>query len=339
MLMLLAGSVNAGVDVGTSVAASTNGRPVSKKLVAQSRRLDEGDDEEEEYEFLGDYAIKFLSCKAGEKWVNADGDQESGSIVYRLCPNNGDCDTDCQDGYGDYVVGMNTFVQEYQESIKEEDRRRRLEDADDEDEFEVDRYTECGELEIEEQEEEEEEEEEEGEDEDEDRKKRRRRLDDAVQYYIGPNCTDDGLDVKFQLYTNEYCTKQSSDVSYYDLTGESLPYSSGGLVDSSSCTECYGKDDNGDYELSDFCVNNYEDAYKCETLMQSYSANGKDESYCDNISALMYVEPEKKGSKAFLWFLALVAIGGFAFLVTKKKKAAQNESSDGEPSKSSGLLA
>lgn len=337
MLMLLAGSVTADVDVGTSVAAATNGKPVPEKLFSKSRRLEEGDDdEEEEYEFLGDYTIKFLSCKAGESWVNADGEKEYGSVVYRLCPNNGDCDTDCQDGYGDYVVGINTFVKEYQESINEEERRRLEDGEEEEDEFDVGRYAECDELELEEEDEEEEE--------GEDRKKRRRRLDDnGAQYYIGPNCTDDGLDVRFQLYTNEYCTVQASDVSYYDLAGESLPYSSGGLVDASSCTNCYGQNDDGEYELNDFCVNNYEDAYKCESFMESYSANGKDESYCDNISALMYVEPEKK-SKAFVWFLVLAAVGGVAFLVTRKRKtsaqkeeAAVNEAT--ESSKSSGLLA
>lgn len=87
-------------------AASFN--PLRKNvasLVSKSRRLEDADadaeaEEEEEFAFLTKYSLKFLGCKAGEKWVNPEnGEYEYGTAVFRLCSSDVDaCDDDLSSG-------------------------------------------------------------------------------------------------------------------------------------------------------------------------------------------------------------------------------------------------
>jgi hypothetical protein len=296
-----------------SVANAASISPVSSKaigkLMNKSRRLEEGEDaeeeEEEEFAFLADYSIKFITCKAGEKWVNPEnGEYEYGVAIYRLCPG---CDDDvsggCKSGYGEYVVGLNTFVDAYFEDQRE--------NMGDDDAFNLEEYAECGEYEAPAE-----------------RrlsKKIKRNLEEAeeeVQYFIGPTCSEG--DIKLQLFSDEDCTAES-DVDFTTISGGmNLPYSSGGLVPT-DCKACYETNDNGEEEISDFCMQNYEASYGngCESNMDTYSANGKDESACEYISQMTYVESSGGGGGWWIFWLlvivAIVGVGGYFYLKKKSK--------------------
>jgi hypothetical protein len=254
--------------------------------------------------------------------------------VFRLCPSDSGCDSDktggCSDGYGDYVVDLNSYVQAY---FEDQGENMQGDDA-----FRPEEYSECSayEVGVEEEEAAEEAAEEEGEGgegeaeqgegkEDGNRKKRKlkRKLEQGSGYYIGPTCTDDGTDVKLELFTDYECSVVSEDVSFDELSGMSLPYSSGGLV-STSCISCYGANDNGEYEVSELCTGLYEVSYGCESKMETYSANGKDESHCAYIEQLNYVKSSGgtgagtgTGTGLVIFYIilgiAVVGAGGYFF--------------------------
>jgi len=76
--------------------------------------------------FLNNYSIKLLSCIQGEQIINYEnGEAEPSTVVFRLCPSN-TCDMNsamgCDSGYGDYAVGINTFLEAYMESQEDNDQ-------------------------------------------------------------------------------------------------------------------------------------------------------------------------------------------------------------------------
>ena len=306
------------LSVASTSLAATMGPIRSGKalesLLKKSRRLDQGEDD---YSFLQNYQLKFISCKGGQLTQNENGKyvDTASVVVFRLCPNDG-CDSDitqgCNSGYGDYVVSLNNYVQAY----FEDQRENREEDEN----FRVDEYLECGEYEVQnEGEGEQGENEQEGENQNE----------NNVAYYIGPTCTDDGTDAKFELFTDDACSTVSSDVTFYELSGMDLPYSSGGLV-STSCSSCYGQNDNGEYEVSEFCEGLYELSYGCETNMETYSANGKDESHCDYINQLTGSKKKTGGGRSasgagagwtIFWVIFAVAVLGVVGFVLYLRKS------------------
>lgn len=85
-----------------------------------------GDMDEESMYFLRNYSIKLLGCIQGAQVINYEnGEQESSSVIFRLCPTD-TCSTynelGCDSGYGDYVVGINTFLEAYMEGQDEENQ-------------------------------------------------------------------------------------------------------------------------------------------------------------------------------------------------------------------------
>lgn len=291
------------LSAATSCAALSPIR-ATENLMKQARRLEDanGDDqeEEEEYAFLANYKIKMIQCIPGEAYVNPeDGEYEYSSVVFRLCPANEGCDDEdysgCTTGYGDFVVGINSFVQEYLE-----DKREQMEN--DDDEFNIEEYGECREFEV---------------DNDADG-------DDGYQYqyYVGPACGEDGKDIKLDFFIDEGCQTTSEEVTFEDISnGMALPYSSGGLV-ANACESCSGYNDNGEYELSEFCMRLYENAGKCESRMETYHYMGMQEGSCEYIAELLPVQ--KKGPGAAIgWtilILVLVLAAVAAYSVMKQKK-------------------
>ena len=115
-----------------------SGSAVGRKLLRNARRLQNDNyggqygyyggeggagGAEEEAWFLTDYSLKMLSCVAGEQSINyEEGNVEQSTVIFRLCPSdlcNADNSTSrgCEEGYGDFAVGINTFTQAYVESI------------------------------------------------------------------------------------------------------------------------------------------------------------------------------------------------------------------------------
>jgi hypothetical protein len=289
------------------VAGTSAHTPAMRNMLSKARKLEDqnnnGNDqaEEEEYAFLQNYQLKLVSCNAGEQIRDPEtGEYEYNAAVFRLCP--GNCDDEsakgCSSGSGDYVVGLSSFVTAYFE-----DQRDNMYYDDN---FKVDEYAECRAYEPE----------------DDDQNQNQN---NGYAYYIGPACTDDGKDVKLQLYYDETCSSAPEDITFEDISnGWSLPYGEGGLV-STSCQSCTEYGDNG-YELKEMCTELYMNAGKCETNMESYHYYGKQEGSCEYISSLMPAQKSGSAGKTFGWVVfVLVVVGAFSAYVMwwKKKKAGQ----------------
>jgi hypothetical protein len=278
------------------LAASTVSAGSISKLLQSARRLEDGQ-ADNEYAFLQSFSLKMLTCKTGSSYVNPNsGETETSSVVFRLCPTTGECSDDgtqgCSSGYGDYVIGLNTFVQEYLEDKRD--------DMQNDDNFKVEQLGECRQYEG---------------DKDGD--------EDNNVYYVGPACSSDGTSVKVGLFSEETCSTPVEGVTFEEISnGISLPYSEGGLV-ANYCESCNNVNDKG--ELSDFCMNLYMYSGKCESKMELYHASGKSESSCEAISALVpkMAKSRGRGGKIVGWifFIAVAcALGAFAFTAMKKKK-------------------
>mmetsp|Transcript_1477 Transcript_1477/g.4263 ORF Transcript_1477/g.4263 Transcript_1477/m.4263 type:complete len:263 (-) Transcript_1477:688-1476(-) len=153
----------------------------ARKLVRASRKLEDEDnednqEEEDEYYFLTNYRMKFVQCVADYK-IQGDDAYESSAVIYRLCPNDAQSESafGCteDESYGDYVVGINTYTEAIAENMREEAEANGQED---DDEFDLNEYAQCGEADMEMDE-----------DEDEGRK---RKLEEVDYYYIGPKCVN-----------------------------------------------------------------------------------------------------------------------------------------------------
>jgi hypothetical protein len=268
----------------------------SASILDNARRLDQAA-ADNEYAFLGDYNLKLLTCNSKEVFVNpADGSSEYGSVIFRLCPTKGECSDaagkGCKDGYGDFIVGMNSFVEEYLQQKRDEMQA--------DDNFKVEQLGECRQYEA---------------DKDGD-------YADGV-YYVGPTCSADGTGIRVALFSDEGCMTLEESITFEEISaGISLPYAEGGLV-SDYCEACYSVNDNGEAGLNELCMNLYELSGKCESKMETYHYTGIQEGACETISALL-PKSKKSGSagKVIGWlFFAMVVVGlvGFAFTAMKKK--------------------
>eukprot|EP00566_Odontella_aurita_P014922 CAMPEP_0113552180 /NCGR_PEP_ID=MMETSP0015_2-20120614/14926_1 /TAXON_ID=2838 /ORGANISM="Odontella" /LENGTH=340 /DNA_ID=CAMNT_0000453133 /DNA_START=112 /DNA_END=1134 /DNA_ORIENTATION=+ /assembly_acc=CAM_ASM_000160 len=327
--MKLALSVALLSGLASASASSVIQGDAARKLMAKSvlrRKLEEEEAdeeaEEEEYAWMQNYQVKFVGCTNDMFQNQENGEYESGSVVYRLCAASDECDVEsrmgCSEAYGDYVVGINTYTQAIGERMEEaanNGRRlskkvkvngkgmsmRRLE----EEEFNLQEFAECGRIEVEDDEDEN--------DADEDAEE-----EEEVEYFVGPACAEDGSDVVLSMYSDEDCL-YSSEVTFYELAGMELPYSSGGIA-SSYCDSCVEQDDDGNVGTSEFCMGLKEASGGCDEY---------DQSQCDLVEQLQSaIKAESKsggGMAIFLWILfalALVGGGWWFFKVYKAKKAA-----------------
>lgn len=290
-------------------ATSTAALMPSAKLLKSARRLEENENEdeaaeEEEYAFLSDYKLKLVSCKTGEVYVNPEnGENEYSSVVFRLCPSTNGCDdegnTGCSSGYGDYVIGLNSFVQEYLEQKKEEMNG-------DDDGFNMEEFGECREYEVDQDAED-------GDDEDEA---------EQAAYFVGPACMEDGTGVKLALFQDEDCLYTTEEVTFEEISnGVALPYSDGGLV-SNYCESCSVVNDDGEYELAEMCTNLYQDAGKCEVNMETFHYAGQQVGSCEFIEEMIPRKSAVGAGKVIGWlfFVAFIVGGGYVAYTMFNKK-------------------
>jgi hypothetical protein len=117
----------------------------AQTLMQKARRVEDAGNGQSEFNyaemsdnymyFLRDYSIKLLSCVNEEATTsnNEEGegerevDSESSSVIFRLCPSSS-CSANsllgCEEGNGDYIIGINTFVQAYFDSLQEKEYYR-----------------------------------------------------------------------------------------------------------------------------------------------------------------------------------------------------------------------
>lgn len=273
------------------------------KVLRNARRLEQNADAnanaQVSYDFLGSYNLKLIGCKADAEVTNADGSVEYNAAIFRLCPSESGCNSDkaggCKKGYGDFVVSLNTFVEAYFEDQRD--------NMNWDDQFQVDRYAQCGNYRAEQQD-----------------------GGENVEYFIGPTCTTDGLDVRLAVFEDNTCTTESSTSFETISNGWALPYSSGGMV-STACLDCVQTNDAGETILRDMCLNLYQGAaYACEAKMETVSYLGQNVDGCDYIqSSLPKAVKSGKGGKVFGWLLFTLLVVGFAgYIVWWRKKKQQS---------------
>ena len=297
-----------------STSAKTVSSKTARKLVRSARRVEEAEQEEEqeeeEFAFLGNYSVKMIGCQQNleQPIVNEDGEYEYTAVLLRLCPSADGCDSTstegCKNGYGDMLVGVNTFVEAYMEDVKEQQEEG--DEGNGDDAFDMEKFAKCEEYNPDDN------------------------ADDAnqgawenYQFFVGPTCSDDGLNLKLELFTDQYCS-QVSEVEFGTISnGWTLPYSDGGLV-STSCNSCTQYNDDGEAEIKEICQKSYEDAaLKCEENMEYYSYYGQNTGGCEVI-AEMFPKSGSNGGKIFGWIvLAAVVVGlaGYVMWWRKKKSA------------------
>lgn len=273
---------------------------IRKLLAASGRRLEEAEEGIIEVEDeLMKYSFKLLKCEQDIAWNNDNGYTDYGVAIIRACPQ-ATCSESkqggCSSGFADLAVPLSTFVSAYLEDQQ----------ANYDGELDANEYAQCAAYEM-----------------------------NGAAYYVGPACSDDGLDIKLALYDDAYCSSLVTGVDM-EANGYSLPYSDGGLV-SDECMSCgeYNGDD-GNYDLKEVCANLYESSVlKCEEwdIMHYYwdaitevYRFGQDTTGCKRIAWMdKSTESVSEWASIFaLAFLVLISIVGAVWYTTWWKNRKYN---------------
>jgi len=298
------------VTPSASISATSK---VGSKLIAGARRLEDAN-EEIDFTWVADMSLKFQGCYHNQQF-NEEADGEDDVMIstqrlvrFRLCPSSS-CSMEsaagCDSGYGDYVIGMDQYLEAYFEAVQQDqeyncevevqeggdcecDGENQGDDFDEEIcqydcymgkgmEYCVDRNP----YNDDEQEDEEKEELQEmaecRELEIQDDNQRRKLEAEEVQYFIGAYCSDSGSAIHLGLFTEETCSQFADDYSgkttYMSLMGSSMPYSETTMIGTEcmSCKEPQDADQNNDNdnqdadEVKEGCEQLYEASGKCES--------------------------------------------------------------------------
>ena len=339
------------VEAASSISLQS---PAGRKLLAAAwqeggdgaRYLNEAN---ADYSFLSGYSIKFQGCHHVQQWNDYADEENDVKIMtkrlarFRLCPAD-QCSHDksagCTSKYGDYVVDMYTFVESYLQALVDDQDEictsaqtdctsRCGGDAEDysclqscfknyslpdcyqyfgyaanddgaangQEDFDVAGYASCVDFDL--------------------PAERRRHLEEnAVDYFIGAFCAEQGGEIHLGLFTDDTCTTFASNGAnlFQSAMGFTMPFSESSLVTNRclGCGENYGDGTYGD--AKEICTAPYELAGKCETRMAD--VDYPNESSCNYIEGIKIIREDgvirtsaTKKSKA-----AAVAIGLFTTL-------------------------
>lgn len=329
-------------------SALTTESDAGRAILSEARRLDDGQNYNADYSFVGNYNLKFQGCHHVQQW-NDDVDEENDVKIktkrlvrFRLCPADQCSDektAGCTNKYGDYVVDLNTFAANYFEALQNQ-KENECESAQQTCEYN------CG-----------------GDDEDcletcyeelalsycyEDDQADQNGFavedylgcaqtdfqdNNGYAYYIGPFCADQGGEVHLGLFTDDTCTThvESGDTTFYAAMGYELPYSDDSLI-SERCMACGESNDNGYTQTTESCGAIYTYSGKCETRM---SVDYPNESSCDYIEGIKIIREDgvirtssvrksKAAAVAIGMFMTLsVLMGAYVFYLRTKLSRAQ----------------
>ncbi|GAX15364.1 hypothetical protein FisN_8Lh345 [Fistulifera solaris] len=318
------------ISIGSSMATGISANSAQgRELLAAAGADRELQQQDNSFNFLNQYSIKFQGCHHIQQW-NANADAGSNVRVmtkrlarFRLCPSD-DCSNEksvgCRSKYGDYIVDMSTFLQSYMQTIAEERDEKcgyaqemcnnQCGNGNSEDcwsgcyqafseydcqqyaqnqGFQAQQYTECQQFQF-------------------------NNNYDQTLYYIGPYCADQGGEIRLGVFTDDTCTtfSQNGPDMFYNAMGYALPYSSSSLV-STKCLACSQTNDNGYAQSREVCSNVYQVSGKCETRMNIDYPNESSCNYIEGVKVIRndgVIRTSSRGkSKA-----AAVAIGLFTTL-------------------------
>lgn len=255
-------------------------------------------------------------------------------VRFRLCPS-GSCSSSsgsgCASGYGDYIIDMDTFVEAFVEARRQDseaacehqinyvcdcedddgkddgfdrdyceydclvdagmeecvDQNPYVDDQAQEEEQEMDRFFECQQLEW-------------GENQQYNNQNQYNYNNNGeeIVYYAGPYCSEQGGSIKVGVFTDDACTAFAEDVTFYDITGYTIPYLTESIV-SQDCLSCMepqdeeeqyndnnnnGNDAQDADEVREQCEALYQGAGKCEYEIEGpYEKNTNGCNYMDGI--------------------------------------------------------
>ena len=310
-----------------------------KKTAVLGRRLqdgnqnNQGDDaaEEDEFQFLQNYEQVYMTCDPNKMVYNQeDGNYEVGAVVYRLCPSGTACDDNeraCASGYGDYVVGLQTYMEGFMNQFKrEQEEYNQYNGGNNQDEeFNMEEFGQCGKFEVQAN----------------DDQNNQQEFDEngnELSYFIGPLCTEGG-DIRLALFygpdngedgeTACQPDYETAEGTFYELTGFNLPWSSS-IMDDQKCKAyyCSAVNDNGEYEINEFCQQLFENSQmKCEEQMEYYSPYGQMVADCEEVEAMIPSYGSGNGAGWFVFLLLVACVVGFGvwYFMQQKKKSAVNQ--------------
>ena len=248
---------------------------LGKKLMSKARQLEQNNQEQEhDPSWMVNYSIKYLSC-ASLPTLREEGGGDEGILYnqnlvkFALCPSDS-CDS-CSNGQAQYVVNMMDFVDIYTEMKLTEQEMAcenmreygcNCENANDDEacenacyanagmeycieyegqeEFEIQRYLECAELEA-------------GENNNNNgngnyyqQNNNNGNVNMNWQYYVGMACSEsDGKSINLAVYTDAGCSQKAGSGIYEALNyGNSLPFENEPIVSLNDCISCQQVDEN-----------------------------------------------------------------------------------------------
>jgi len=281
---------------------------VGQKVISRARRVEQDENEEIDYTWVANMSLKFQGCYHTQQWNEEANDEEDVRIStqrlvrFRLCPSDS-CSMEnaagCKEGYGDYIIGMEEYLEAYFEAIEQDQEYNceyektygdcaNCENSDDEEICEYDCYMAKG-MEYcvdnnpyndDEEEEEEMELREMAECQEynfENNNNNRRKLEEEAQYFVGAYCSENGGNIYLGLFTEETCSQFADEYGGRETFaamsyGKSLPYSDSTMIGTEcmSCKEPADVDQNNENdqqdadEVKESCEQLYESAGKCE---------------------------------------------------------------------------
>ncbi len=307
-----------------SATSSLGKNILANSIPAEGNRYLE-DKQFADFDNLVNYSIKYLGCYRWFNWnEDANGDEDlrlnaKRVVSYRLCPSNScsdSSDNGCKSNYGEYIVDMSLFLENYFDAMMEVAQN---ENGDDGGYANYAQYAYCNKF-------------------NQNRDTRELNYYDVLNddnifandYYLGPYCTDAGISVG--LFKDDTCTmvagggetQSDNDGSYvYEkLTyGGELPFK-GETIVSRDCFKCAVDGQNG--ELNEFCDQMYESSGKCEQHMNKKYPNNYACNFIAGLPTLKYGfyggDSHNSTADGFIvfFFFASVGLGVYVWYLYKK---------------------
>lgn len=329
LLSTLAAVSATSINVGDSLKTSNK---IGQKLLSKARRLENDEEDEQAMQWVADYSLKFQGCHHLVQWnEEADGEEDvrlfkKRLIRFRLCPSDSCSASDaggCDEGYGDYIVDMQTYLEAYYESKMQAAEEtcgdyaenycncegngddgwnenkcmyecivdagmsqcyQYMEDQMYAEDFEVQQYMECAQFDF-------------------DNGNRKLEEQEEEQFFIGPFCSEQGGSINLGVFSDESCSVPIEDETYgaytfKSMTGFALPYAEKSIV-GSECNSCLQVDENEDgnngddqeAELTEVCQMAYQNAGKCELNLEGTIRYPNDNA-CNYIEGIKVVRED-----------------------------------------------
>jgi hypothetical protein len=293
---------------------------LARKLLTKARKLAENKNENNQFNWVSGYSLKFQGCHQIKQWNDNANDKNDVKIStkklvrFRLCPTSGCSDSKaagCSSGYGDYIIDMDTYLSYYYEATKASNEQKcaditnncNCDDAEDADKCKYDCFASAGMTQCAENN---------PYDDGEQAAQldvgkylqcgrlegynRNRDLQENANYFLGPYCAQQGGSIFFGVFLEDTCSEAADDTYgksvFSDLTGQSLPYADTSII-GMECVSCLAQDNDADAgAVGENCGMIYSIAGKCESSLPDGLAESKNTNACSYIEGIKIVRTD-----------------------------------------------